>query len=200
MQATLQQYAERIRQGRINPVTYYDGRRSGLILDPTAKRVPLNILGFGVCQLEQGPFRFHTKGNEYVLVPVTAEFRIQCGKDVFAGKRTEGPFAARPKRSNASAVYIPRKITFELRGQGEMIFYTAPATGDRPAAVVQARGESDERRGCACWQRSVLPLVTPEKTSTRLIVGETYCLPGMWSGIPPPCARPPRSGRRTIGS
>ncbi|MGZ3568354.1 MAG: hypothetical protein ACXU9W_06120, partial [Thermodesulfobacteriota bacterium] len=51
MESTLKKYARKIEQGQVNPHIQHDGKASGLILDPFRKEVPLEILGFGIYQL-----------------------------------------------------------------------------------------------------------------------------------------------------
>jgi len=41
MESTLKKYARKIEQGEVNPHIQYDGKESGLILDPLRKDVPL---------------------------------------------------------------------------------------------------------------------------------------------------------------
>jgi 5-deoxy-D-glucuronate isomerase len=184
MEKTLEAYGQRIQTGEIDPVVYYDQRESGIIFNPQNEKVPLRVLGFGIYQLEQGPFRQQTRDREYVLVPVTADFRVECGAEIFEGCRPDGPFAALPLRSNASAVYIPRDCDFHIEGKGEIVFFSAPSSGGREPYFVRVGEVTLESRGSAFWRRDVTTMVTPDKISTNLAVGETYSPPGLWSGIP----------------
>ena len=85
-------------------------------------------MNFGIYQLEQGPFHQETRDKEYVLVPVTAEFKVECNSQVFEGSRVNGPFATLPAQSNALAIYIPRDSLFKISGRGEVAFFSAPAS------------------------------------------------------------------------
>lgn len=185
MQSTLQEYAGRIQQNEIEPVTYYDGKKSGMVLDSSSAATPLNCLSFGIYQLEQGPFCYHTGNNEVVLVPITATFEIVCGPHCFKGDRAGGPFVLLPGRSNASAVYMPRDAEFTMRGTGEIVLFAAPSSKTRIPRLVQPQDTAGESWGRDCWRRNVLKLVTTDAISTNLHVGETYMPPGFWAGIPP---------------
>ncbi len=185
MQKTLQDYAERIQRGEIEPIVYYDRTKSGIIFDPEDEKVPLNVLSFGIYQLEQGPLSQQTGNREYVLVPVTAEFRVECGSEIFEGSRAGGPFATLPSKSNSMAIYVPRDSALKISGKGEIVFFAAPSTGGRKPCFVKSEQVRLESRGRAFWRRDIINLISPDKISTNLIVGETYSPPGLWSGTPP---------------
>ncbi|MCD5391023.1 5-deoxy-glucuronate isomerase [candidate division NPL-UPA2 bacterium] len=184
MEKTLQDYAGKIQKGDVDPTVYYDRNKSGIIFDPHDEKTPFNVLSFGIYQLEQGPFSQQTGDRECVLVPVTAEFRVECGSIVFESSRTGGPFATLPAESNAEAVYIPKDSAFKISGKGEMVFFSAPSSGGRKPCIVKSEQVPLENRGRAFWRRDIVTLVTPDKISTNLVVGETYSPPGLWSGTP----------------
>lgn len=184
MEKTLRDYGQKIQEGQIDPVVYYDRRKSGMVFDPASVHVPLNSIGFGIYQLEQGPFTIDTGDREYVFVPVTAEFKIQAGPDVFEGSRSAGPFAGLPAESNSMAVYVPRDNSCRISGKGEMVFFSAPSSGGRKPCFVKERQVPLESRGIAFWRRKIVTLVTPEDISTNIVLGETYSPPGLWSGMP----------------
>ena len=184
MEKTLRDYAERIQKGEVDPTVYYDQSKSGVVFNPQDEKTPLNLLSFGIYQLERGPFSQQTGDREYVLVPVTAEFRVECGSITFEGSRASGPFATLPAQSNAAAVYIPRNSTFKISGKGEIVFFSAPSSGGREPFFVKSDQAPLESRGKAFWRRDIVTLITPSKISTNLVVGETYSPPGLWSGTP----------------
>lgn len=184
MQETLRKYRERIRTGQVNPLAHWDRASTGLIFDPNDDSVPLTMLGFGACRLDDGPHRFETKDREFALVPVTGKFEVSVGPEVYKGRREGGPFATLPGESNACAIYIPSGASFEVRGTGELVYFTAPADGHKPPTFV-ARGQRPNLpRGTGVWFREVITLFTPEDVTTVLVGGETYSWPGLWSGTP----------------
>ena len=184
MQRTLQQYRQRIRSGQVNPLVHWDGESTGLIFDPASDQTPLTLLGFGACRLEAGPHRLETHDREFGLVPIEGEFDIRVGPEVFKGRREGGPFATLPGRSNASAVYVPPGATIEVAGRGELVYFTAPAAGHKPPAMVKPGDRGNIPRGTGVWLREVVTLFTPQDVSTVLVGGETYSPPGLWSGTP----------------
>jgi len=184
MEKSIAEYAERIESGNINPLVRYDGKSSGVIFDPGDENVPVNVLGFGIYQLEDGPFSEETKEREWVLVPQDGTFRVEVEDKVFEGAREGGPFASAPTHCNASAVYIPKGSSFRVSGKGEMVFYTSTASSKRDPAFVKPEKRPYLSTGSAVWWRGVLVLVSPENYSCNLVIGETYSPPGLWSGSP----------------
>ncbi len=184
MQKSLAKYRDAIQTGRVNPLVQWDGRTSGMIFDPTDEATPLEMLGFGAYRLEDAPTTIQTDENEVVLVPVDAAFEVRVAGQTFAGARPGGPFAALPKASNASCVYIPAGESFTMSGTGEMVLFTAPARGGKPPAFVRQGDRENLRRGTATWHRDVITLFTPEDITTNLVGGETYSPPSLWSGTP----------------
>ena len=132
MQETLRQYREKIHSGQINPLVRWDGESTGLIFDPSSDETPLSMLGFGACRLDNGPHQLETGECECALVPVVGKFEIRVGPEVFKGRREGGPFATLPGTSNACAIYVPAGATIDLAGTGEVVYFTAPATGHKP--------------------------------------------------------------------
>jgi len=184
MNQTLRRYRESIRSGKINPLVRWDGQTTGLIFDPGSERIPLTMLGFGACRLDAGPHRLETGDREFALVPIEGEFEITIGRKRFAGRREGGPFATLPGRSNAWAVYAPAGAALEMAGKGELVYFTAPAAGHKPPAIIKPGDRENLPRGTSVWYREVVTLFTPEDVTTVLVGGETYSPPGLWSGTP----------------
>jgi 5-deoxy-glucuronate isomerase len=185
MQRTLKKYAWKIERGEVNPHIRYDGKKSGLILDPLRKDVPLEILGFGIYQLCPHFISRETEEKEIVLVPQEGKFEAEVNGKRFFGKRTGGPFRAASGKSNASALYIPGDSRLRIRGKGELAFFEAPALQEKPAFFLSNRQVQSVSRGEWVWRRNVTPLISPKDASSNLVVGETYSPPGFWSGTPP---------------
>jgi hypothetical protein len=88
MESTLKKYARKIERGEVNPHLQYDGKVSGLILDPLRKDVPLEILGFGIYQLSSRFITKATKEKEVVLVPQEGNFEAVANRKRFFAKRS----------------------------------------------------------------------------------------------------------------
>jgi 5-deoxy-D-glucuronate isomerase len=142
------------------------------------------MLNFSGYRLEEGPHRIKTGEREFALVPVEGEFEVRIGPETYKGKRQGGPFAALPGTGNASAVYVPAGAEAEITGRGEMVYFSAPADGQKPPAYVKAGDRENVKRGSGVWLREVTTLFTPDDVSTVLVGGETYSPPGLWSGTP----------------
>jgi 5-deoxy-D-glucuronate isomerase len=184
MERTLKKYAWRIEKNEVNPLVLYDGRSSGLIVDPEREETPLEIMGFGIYRLGSEFITKETNGKEIVLVPQEGEFEIETDGKRFTGDRSGGPFAVKPGRSNASAVYIPCNARFRIRGKGEVAFYEAPAIKEKTPFFITQEEVQVVSRGEWIWRRDVINLISPKNASSNLIVGETYNPPGFWSGTP----------------
>lgn len=180
----MKKYAERIERNEINPHVRYNAQTSGLILDPRQEEVPLEILGFGIYRLGTNLIARETKEKEVVLVPQDGEFEADVSGKHFYGKRIGGPFSVGPGQSNASALYIPCNARFSLRGNGEVVFFEAPALKEKPLFFLSNEDVKVISRGDWIWRRDVIPLISPKDASSNLIVGETYSPPGFWSGTP----------------
>ena len=180
----MRKYANRIERDKINPHIRYDGKTSGLILDPHGKEVPLDVLGFGIYQLSSDFITRETKDKELVLVPQEGEFEAEVSGKKFSGDRIGGPFSSGPGRSNASALYVPSNTRCRIRGKGEMAFFEAPALVDKTPFYLSKHEVKVVSRGNYIWRRDVVALISPKDASSNLVVGETWSPPGFWSGTP----------------
>jgi 5-deoxy-glucuronate isomerase len=185
MESTLKKYAARIERNEVNPHIRYNGKKSGLILDPLQEEVPLQILGFGIYQLSSHFIARETREKEVVLIPQEGEFEAEINAKRFSGKRTGGPFSAGLGKSNASALYISCNSRLTIRGKGEVVFFEAPALKEKPPFYLSNQEVKPISRGDWVWRRDVTPLISPKDASSNLLVGETYNPPGFWSGTPP---------------
>ncbi len=184
MQATLEAYRARVQGGEVNPLVHWDGRSSRTLLDPSDDTTPLTMMAFGAFALGDGPHQVDTQDREYIFVPTDGTFEARVGPETFSGSREGGPFAALPGPTNAFAIYAPQGATVSLAGQGEMVWFSAPARGDKPPAMVTAAERENFRRGTAAWHRDVITMFTPDDVTTHLVGGETYSPPALWSGTP----------------
>ncbi|NOZ64796.1 MAG: 5-deoxy-glucuronate isomerase [Caldiserica bacterium] len=184
MATTIKKYAREIKSGKAKLFFPYQEGGKGTILDPSSPEIPLDILEFGIYDLKEGPFTRETGDREVVLVPQEGHFRIEVGGKRWEGDRKGGPFAPPYGENNASAIYVGSDSRFTLTGEGEVIFYSAPAFKDLPACFIPQGSKKYVSRGEAFWRRDVVTLVTPGNETSNLAVGETYSPPGLWSGTP----------------
>lgn len=184
MELTMQRYAEKIERNEVNPHFRYDGQTSGLLLDPHSEDVPLTVLGFGIYQLGSNFITKETNEKEAVLVPQDGEFEVEVNGRRFSGGRPGGPFAVGPRKSNASALYIPCNSRLRIRGQGEMAFFEAHALKEKPPFYLSKEEVKVISRGEWIWRRDITSLISPKDASSNLFVGETYSPSGFWSGTP----------------
>ena len=184
MERSIRKYGHRIERDEISPHVRYDGKISGLILDPRREDVPLEILGFGIYRLRSNFIERTTGEKEMVLVPQNGEFEARVNGKRFYTKRIGGPFASKHGKSNASALYVPCNAKLRIRGKGEVAFFEAPALKEKPPFFMSNKDVRVVSRGLWLWRRDVVTLITPQDGSSNLVVGETYSPPGLWSGTP----------------
>lgn len=184
MESTMKKYASRIEKDEVNPHFRYDGKRSGLLLDPRKENVPLQMLGFGIYRLKSEFITQKTLDKEMVLVPQDGKFEAEINGQKFSGERINGPFALGLGRSNASALYVPMDARLRIRGKGEVAFFEAPAFKENPPFFLPSEEVKVVSRGEWVWRRDIISLISPKDASSNLNVGETYSPPGFWSGTP----------------
>jgi len=184
VEITLKKYAARIERNQVYPHIRYDGKKSGLILNPLRKEVPLELLGFGIYQLGSRFITKETKDKEIVLVPQEGKFEAEVNGKRLIGERIGGPFSLGPGKSNASALYVPCNSKMRIRGSGEIVFFEAPALKEKPLFYLSNQELESVSRGDWIWRRDVTPLISPKNASSNLVIGETYSPPGFWSGTP----------------
>ncbi|UCF98377.1 MAG: 5-deoxy-glucuronate isomerase [Spirochaetaceae bacterium] len=183
MESTVAKYSAKIAAKQISAHIPYDGKTSGLVVDPKDEAVPVDLVGFGAFQLDDGPFELTSGDREMVFLPMEGHFELNTGDISFSGSR-DGLFTRQPERSNAQAIYIPPGRDVRIRGDGEMIYYSAPSSSGRPPLHIRENQGTLLRSGAAFWRRDVLVLVSPDRVSRNLTCGETYSPAGHWSGTP----------------
>jgi 5-deoxy-glucuronate isomerase len=145
----------------------------------------LSYIEFGLLALADGQRWEHTfEGAESVLVILGGRCDVQVDaqqwtdigqrKDVFGGK--------------ATAAYCPPGSMCRVVGRGQVALAVCSGEADgtgEPALILPDRVQVREV-GKDTFQRSVHDIAVPANADAkRLIVGETYNRPGLWSGYPP---------------
>ncbi len=183
MEETMKRYAKKILRNEINPHIRYDGKKSGLIINPKDEDIPVEVIGFGIYQLDSNIIYHETGQNEMVLVPQQGEFEVKVNGKDFSMIR-EDLFSEDPEKSTASALYIPCRSEIRIHGRGEIAFFEAPAFEERSPFFLPNQEVRVISRGQWIWRRGVATFITPQNASSNLVVGETYNPPGFWSGTP----------------
>jgi 5-deoxy-glucuronate isomerase len=144
----------------------------------------LNLLSLALLSLAPGEsWQGNFPGREASLIILGGKADLQAQDQHWpeVGAR-ENVFAGR-----AYAAYIPAggEIAVKALTPLEIAFFTAPAT--RAGEVFLVRPEDIVARevGRESWQRSVQNILDARHPVERLLVGETYNLPGGWSSYPP---------------
>lgn len=183
MKQSMEKYAKKIGEGKINPVVDVNKMGSGMIFDPSDENTPVDVVGLGIYKLNGEKYTEKTGDREYVFVPMEGRFTLKTEGEVYELERDGGPFNVKIGESNVSAVYIPRDSYYEIEGHGEIIYYTAPSSKKMKPVYIKKGETPNISRGSFYWRRNVTTFVEPG-ISTNLIVGETYSPPALWTGTP----------------
>lgn len=183
MKSSMEKYAKKIGEGKINPIVDVNKAKNGLVMDPSDENIPVDVIGFGIYKLNGEKYTEKTGDREYVFLPIEGKFTLKTENEVYEIERAGGPFNIKIGESNVSAVYIPRDSFYEIEGCGEMSYYTAPSSRKMKPVYVKQGDKPNVSRGNCFWRRNVITLVEPG-VSTNLVVGETYSPPALWTGTP----------------
>jgi len=158
----------------------------------------LSFISFGLLSLGDGETwqsSFPAQETLFVLLDGRCDFRAgDCDwrgigerKHVFDGKPT--------------AVYLPPGVAFDVTGRGEVEIALCGAAADHgPAATLITPDQVGVRHvGHGSFAREIYDIATPANLAARrLLVGETYNPPGLWSSYPPhkhDLHRPPQESK-----
>jgi 5-deoxy-glucuronate isomerase len=153
------------------------------IIPPETDR--LKLLAFSLLSLSSGEsWQGNFPGREAALVILggKGELRLQGQYWPEVGAR-ENVFAGR-----AYAAYVPpgEEIAVKALTPLEIAFFTAPAGGGGEAFLVRPEEVVAREVGRENWRRSVQNIFDDRHPAVkRLLVGETYNVPGGWSSYPP---------------
>jgi 5-deoxy-glucuronate isomerase len=120
-------------------------------------------------------------GKEAVVVLLEGEVSFGWdGKSQEA--RRENPF-----RERASALYLPSgaEATVTAGAASELIIATTPSSERGQVAFVGPDEVVVNARGKGGYAREVHDILVGDSHARRLLVGETFNPPGMWSSFPP---------------
>src|SRR5690606_25786281 len=148
----------------------------------------LSELGLDVIRLGPGESYSGESGSrEVAAVILSGTVDATVGGQRFAG------LGGRPSvfAGKATAVYIPAGGAYTLIASGggaaEIALCSAP--GGEPGAYAPYVVTPDQvvvhNRGQGAFRRQVHDIITEDRPAHRLVVGETFNEPGMWSSYPP---------------
>jgi 5-deoxy-glucuronate isomerase len=152
------------------------------IIPPESDR--LNLLALGLLSLSPGEnWQGQFPGREAALVILGGKADLQAQGQSWpeVGERAT-VFGGR-----AYAAYVPAggEIAVTARTPLEIAFFTAPAAGPGEAFLVRPEAVVAREVGRESWRRSVQNILDARHPVEKLLVGETYNIPGGWSSYPP---------------
>jgi len=150
----------------------------------------LSLLELGrVCLPSGGSWEVETGGRElcFTILSGRGSFRVRPegrGRELYAdaGDRPD-VFSGDP-----TMVYAPRNAHVRVEaGSGglDAAVFAAPARRDTSPTCIRAAEQKRRSFGAANWRREACIGLGEEVEADRLLVGETYNLPGSWSSYPP---------------
>ena len=150
----------------------------------------LRLLEFGRIRLEKTQeFRTSTEEREACLAFLSGTGEVDINGANFESA-AYGAIGDRKSvfHGNPCMVYAPRKAELHVKAVSRELhaaLLTAPARRDTRPFVVM--GDQLERVsfGTSNWRREACIALGDEKDVDRLLVGETYNMPGSWSSYPP---------------
>jgi len=145
----------------------------------------LIFIRFGLLSLpDAASFGLAYDGLETVLVILGGRCDVKAGGAIWEdiGERSN-VFAGKP-----TAVYLPAGESLVVTGRGEVeiAVCAAPAKGGAEPKLVTPEEVRVREVGQGTFRREIYDIAVPETVcAERLLVGETYNLPGLWSSYPP---------------
>jgi 5-deoxy-glucuronate isomerase len=121
------------------------------------------------------------EGQEAVLVLLDGQVGFAWNGHVQEARR-KSPFGER-----ASALYLPpgQRATVSATEASELIIAATPCNQPGEAAFVGSDQITVNQRGKGAYSREVHDIFVSDPHAKRLLVGETFNPPGMWSSFPP---------------
>jgi 5-deoxy-glucuronate isomerase len=156
---------------------------SSLLVQPpvTPESAGWTYVGFEVVQVAGRPQSRHTGDRELCLVVVEGSCDVRSAHGEWRGLGGRAsPFTGRP-----DAAYLPPGTEFEVAGNGEVAFCTAPAQGGAEPRVLPGAEVEAEVRGHGAQERTVTPILMGDQPADSLLVCEVITPPGHWSSYPP---------------
>lgn len=144
----------------------------------------MQYLEFGVLRISPfQSYRARTGEDEILLVILAGMVHLEAGglRWEFLGQRRN------VFDGIATSAYLPRRCTFKLTsiGESEIALCKAKSEEDGEPYVIPSEEVKVSQRGEPGFQREIHDILTPIRPANRLIVGETYNMPGQWSSYPP---------------
>ena len=145
----------------------------------------LSLVRFGLLRLSPGAsFGLKWDGLEAVLVILGGRCDVEAGEDRWQGIGSRRDvFGGKP-----TAVYVAPgdAVTVIARADAEIAACAAPAQRGAQTRLIAPEQVGVRRVGQGTFQREIYDIaVAGSVDAERLLVGETYNPPGLWSSYPP---------------
>lgn len=164
--------------------------KEGYNLIVSSKNSPLRLLEFGRLTLSKKGSKFsNNTGDKEVVLDIfggRCDVQVSNGNGGIAYSGTGGRhdiFSGKP-----TIIYIPKGSEYHVTSLTSWLdigVFKSPARRDTKPVLVPPDALEVKDVGEANWKRGVCTAIGSNVDADRLIVGETYSLPGNWSSYPP---------------
>ncbi|MCX7598941.1 MAG: 5-deoxy-glucuronate isomerase [Armatimonadetes bacterium] len=127
---------------------------------------------------------FGAGDKEFAVVVMSGTVDVVAGENVFRDLGGRHYVFSGP----ATGVYVPPGLGITIRSRSccEVAVCAAPSDAQGPPSVIKPADVTMRKVGRWNWTRDVHTIIGPNVPhARRLVVGETYNLPGNWSSYPP---------------
>ncbi len=142
----------------------------------------LQRLEFGLLRVPRDEqYSFSLQGREAALVILNGACTVEVDGNRWDLERVS--VFAEP----AMAVYLPRHRQYVITASkpADVAVFMAEASEDYLPRLVRREQAQERQEGADHFQRRAYDILGPEFPASRLLVGETYVVPGDWSSYPP---------------
>ncbi|MFH1824338.1 MAG: 5-deoxy-glucuronate isomerase [Candidatus Firestonebacteria bacterium] len=157
--------------------------KNGYVELVNKRNSPLKYINFGILNLNKGEvWKSNTKDNETVLIVLSGRMQVNVQNKTFKIGMRKDVFSGKPE-----AVYIPREEKYTIKALSNCEVAVSSGMSDEKNDLVIMKQKDVKQRvaGKYNWKRQIYDIVNNEIKADRLIIGETYHMPGCWSCIPP---------------
>ena len=166
-------------------VIQWKGPQSGYMHIVGPDDSDLDYVEFGLLALSDNqPWEHSFPGRESVLVILGGHCDVAAGAQKLPniGRRAD-VFDGKP-----AAIYLPPGSSCQVTGRGDVEIAVCSAIADKgaEAAFIPPDQVGVRTVGTGTFQREIYDIVVADTIAAqRLLVGETYNPPGLWSSYPP---------------
>ncbi len=148
------------------------------------KNSPLKYIRFGILRLKKGgAWKGKLKAEEGLITVLSGRVEIKSGGKSYVLGLRKDVFSGKPE-----SLYLGKSAAFEIKARSlcEVAISAVPARTVQSAAAIKSGKVGSRVAGKDLFTRDIYDILNNNDIKTdRIIAGETYHRPGLWSCIPP---------------